>query len=514
MLIVQSRRTMLYAVVVAAFALGISFLTNTPRAYAQENTQWVRDFASSQDIEITAMSASRISEVFIAGTFHGTADFDPGPGEALLASGASDASFIAKYDPAGNLVWANRLGGTGDVRINDIVVDSASQVGVVGSFEGTADLDPGAGVFQKVSKGGHDIFVLRLLPDGNLQWGWADGDSEDDMGFAITADSRWGLYVTGKYEGKIFFQSFGSLTYDITSIGGSDVFVARFSNSGHLSWVNSFGGEEDDSGTDLDLDIRDNVFVVGTFAGLADLDPLHTSTETRSHGRDDIFISLMTWNGASLWQNYMGGTGNESNAKIWVELDGAFFVSGEFENSADFDTLRDGGEITSRGGKDIFLVRFAPAPGREMQWVRGIGGPQNELLAGLVEDTFGHPYVLGSYRSTVDFDLGDGVTELTSSGGADIFLAKYTRLGDLRRVQGLINPQDDRASALAIPASNDVLIAGSYSGTLDLGNGLSINTGKPDGVYNAFVARFARDAWTLLPARSYLPGIIANGATE
>lgn len=511
---VHNRRTMLLAIIVAAFALGISFLTNTPRAYAQENTQWVRDFASSQDIEITAMSVSRISEVFIAGTFHGTADFDPGPGETLLSSGSSDAGFIAKYDPAGNLVWANRLVGTGDVQINDIVVDPMSQVGVVGSFEGTADLDPGPGIFQKVSKGGHDIFVLRLLTDGNLQWGWADGDSEDDMGFAITTDARSALYVTGKFEGKIFFQNFGSLTYEHTSIGGTDVFVARFNNAGHLSWVRSFGGDEDDSGTDLDLDYSDNVFVVGTFAGEADLDPLHTSTNTRSHGRDDIFISMMTWIGESRWQNYMGGKGNESNAKIWVELDGAFFVSGEFENSADFDTLREGGEIESRGGKDIFLVRFAPAPGREMQWVRGIGGPQNELLAGLAEDSFGNPYVLGTYRGTVDFDLGDGVTELTSSGGADIFLAKYTRLGDLRRVQGMLNPQDDRASALAIPASNDVVIAGSYSGALDLGNGLTINTNKPDGVYNAFVARFARDAWTLLPARSYLPGIIASGTEE
>jgi hypothetical protein len=513
MYILHTWRTTLAAIVAIAFAAAFAFLSNgeTARAQAPSESQWVHSFSSSQDIQITSMSLSGIGEVFIAGTFHGSVDFDPSAGETLLASGPSDTSFIAKYDPWGSLVWAYRLVGSGDVRINDIVVDSMSQIGVVGSFEGSADLDPGTGVYQAVSKGGHDIFLLRLLPDGNLQWGWAAGDSEDDMGFAITTDSRSALYITGKFEGKIYFQSGSSLTHELSSVGGTDAFAARFNNAGTLFWVNVWGGDEDDSGTDLDLDGQDNVFVTGTFAGEADLDPLWTSYEARSRGRDDVFVIVMTQFGGLHWSIHMGSTGTESNAKILVQPDGAFFVSAQFERSADFFDLQGHtATVESRGGQDIFLARFTPPNARNLEWAYSIGGAQNETLAGIVQDGFDNVYMLGTYAGTADFDPGAGINELTSSGAADIFLAKYTRAGEFRRVQSMVNPLDDRARALAVASSNNVLIAGEFSGTLDLSSGLVVSTGQPDGVYNAFVAHYALDTWTSLPDRAYLPGIIAE----
>ena len=501
-------RTTLAILIATPLALTLALVSGTSTAQAQDNSQWVQNFASSQDIEMTAMSLSAVGEVFIAGTFHGTVDFDPGVGETLLTSGASDTSFIAKYDSYGNFVWAYRLVGTGDIRINDIVVDPMAQVGVVGSFEGSTDLDPGPGLFPAESKGRNDVFLLRLLPDGNLQWAWTMGNDEDDMGLAITTNERSELYITGKFEGKIFFQGGGSPVYEWSSVGGTDVFVLRFSNAGFLHWVNVFGGDEDDAGTDIALDGAENVYVVGTFAGVADLDPKWTSTETRSHGRDDIFISMMTIVGASRWQMYMGGTGNESNAQILVKSDGSLYVSGEFQESADFDVRSDGGMLDSRGQRDIFLTHFGPSPAFNFEWATSVGGEQDESLAGIARDGFGNIYMLGSFGGTVDFDPHEATTELTSSGGTDIFLGKYSAQGNLRQVQGMSNAQDARARALTVGNDNTPLIAGEYGGTLDLGNGLSISTDQPDGVLNAFVAHFSRETWTPLPARSYLPGII------
>ena len=507
-----SWRTTLTSLLLATFTVGFAFFLSASPTQAQVDSQFVHNFASSQNIEVTSMSLSAVGEIFIAGIFLGTVDFDPGPGETLLSGGPKDTSFIAKYDPNGNLVWAYRLGGSANVHINDIVVDSMAQIGVVGSFKDTVDLDPGPGVYQVTSNGKEDIFLLRLLPDGNLQWAWADGDEDNDAGYAVATDSRSALYITGKFQGDISFQSGSSPTYGWSSVGGSDVFAMRFNNAGTLFWVRVFGGDEDDSGTDLDLDGADNVFVVGTFEGEIDLDPLWTSLEVRSRGRKDIFVSVMNVYGDSRWQTAMGSEGSESNAQILVESDASFYLSGEFERTGDFDRLGDGGNVESHGGQDIFIARYSPS--RAFQWAYGIGGAQHDTLAGLAQDSFGNLYVLGNYAGTVDFDLREGTTELTSSGAADIFLAKYTQQGELRRVQGMINPQDDRARALAISATNNVLLAGEYSGTLDFGNGLSTSTGQPDGVYNAFVAHYARDTWIPLPLRAFLPGIKASPATE
>lgn len=506
------------AILLITTAICTAALLGAPVAYAQSDVQWARAFASTQDVELTSMSLSAVGEVFIAGTFHGTIDFDPGPNQTLLSSGPSDTGFIAKYDPLGNLVWAYRLIGTGDVRINDIVVDPMAQVGVTGSFEGRVDLDPGPGVFEAVSQGGHDIFLLRLLPDGNLQWAWTEGNDEDDMGFAVATDSRSALYVTGMFEGGIHFESAlpeeNGLVLDFDGVGGTDVFAARFNNAGFLSWAGVWGGDEDDAGTDLDLDGADNVFVVGTFAGEADIQPGHHSTDVRSHGRDDIFVSVMTVRGDPLWTTYMGGSGNESNAQILVEDDGSFFVSGEFESSADFDVRGDGGVIQSRGQRDIFIARFGPPNARAFQYVFGIGGSQVETLGGLAEDGFGNLYVLGTFGGTVDFDPGGATNELTSSGAADIFVAKYGTQTQLRQVQSMENPQDDRASAIAISSGNNVLIGGEFIGTLNLGSGLTVTSDPSSSAHNIFVARYARDVWTFLPERAYLPGIRADVVVE
>jgi hypothetical protein len=508
----QSWRTKVAALTIMLCAVAFALLPGDSTAHAQSELQWVHNLAGSQEMEIRAMSLSVIGEVFIAGTFRGTIDLDPGPGEKLLSSGAGETSFIAKYDPVGALVWAYRLAGEDDVIINDIVVDPMSQVGVIGSFSETADLDPGPGVFRAESQGDRDIFLLRLLPDGNLQWAWAQGDNDDDEGYAIVTDQDSGLFVTGKFEGEIAFHSGNSLTYLHNSIGGSDVFAARFSNSGNMLWVRTFGSEEDDEGTGIGLDGDRNVYVVGTFSGVADIDPQHTSTEFRSHGREDIFLSVISFIGNSVWQTYLGGTGDDGNAQILVEPDKSFYIAGEFANSADFDVRREGGNFTSRGASDIFLAHFLPD--RNFEWVFGIGGGEPDTLAAVDQDVFDNVYILGNYRGTVDFAPGDGVTELSSSGGVDIFVGKYSRSGQLRQLQGVTGPQDDRARDIAITNSNNVLIVGEYSTSLDLGSGLSISTGKPEGVYHSFVAHYAFETWTLLPSRAYLPGIIANPAGQ
>jgi hypothetical protein len=406
------------------------------------------------------------------------------------------------------LLWAYRLVGSGDVRIRDVVIDPMSQVGVVGSFEGSADLDPGDGVFQVESKGGHDIFLLRLLADGNLQWGWAGGADDNDIGYAIATDELSRLYITGEFEGTIRFQSGESPTYEQTSVGGTDIFFLRFNNGGTLAWARTMGGPEDDAGSDIAVDARRNVYVVGTFADEADLDPLWTATEIRSHGRDDIFLTMVPEVGNFSWQTYFGGAGDEGNARLLVEPDGSLYVAGEFSQSANFNVRGDNGRLDSRGLNDIFVVRLAA--NRDFQWAFNLGSTQNDRLAGIAQDGFKSLYVLGAFGDTLDLEPGSGETLLVSSGAADIFLAKYTQQGQLLRGQNMVNTQEDRARDLAVDSSGNVIIGGEYSGSIEFAPDFSLSTGQPDGAYSAFVTHFARDTWTPLPSRAYLPGIIAG----
>jgi len=49
--------------------------------------------------------------VYTAGYFYGTADFDPGAGTFNLTSAGGQDIFISKLDASGNFVWAKSMGG-------------------------------------------------------------------------------------------------------------------------------------------------------------------------------------------------------------------------------------------------------------------------------------------------------------------------------------------------------------------------------------------------------------------
>jgi hypothetical protein len=70
--------------------------------------------------------------------------------------------FVSKLDKDGGFVWAKGMGGTSFNRGNDIVLGARDSVFTTGFFNGTADFDPGPGIFNLISAGGSDIFVSKL----------------------------------------------------------------------------------------------------------------------------------------------------------------------------------------------------------------------------------------------------------------------------------------------------------------------------------------------------------------
>ncbi|MBL0096296.1 MAG: hypothetical protein IPP46_07150 [Bacteroidetes bacterium] len=48
--------------------------------------------------------------IYLAGTFAGTVDLDPGPGTSTHISAGGTDMFVAKYDSSGNFVWSKAFG--------------------------------------------------------------------------------------------------------------------------------------------------------------------------------------------------------------------------------------------------------------------------------------------------------------------------------------------------------------------------------------------------------------------
>src|SRR5687767_12824606 len=59
------------------------------------------------------IATDKYGNVYVAGYFTNTADFDPSPGVANLKSNGLDDIYFAKYDASGNFLWAKSVGSTG-----------------------------------------------------------------------------------------------------------------------------------------------------------------------------------------------------------------------------------------------------------------------------------------------------------------------------------------------------------------------------------------------------------------
>jgi hypothetical protein len=246
--------------------------------------------------------------VYTTGNFNGTADFDPGAGTYNLtpASAVNDDIFISKLDASGNFVWAKRLGGTSIDNVASISVDASGYVYTTGNFKGTVDFDPGAGTYNlsSASAGNDDIFISKLDTSGNFVWAKQLGGTSSDVGQSITVDPAGSgdVYTTGSFYGTADFDP-GAGTYNLTSTGGSDIFISKLDATGNFVWAKQMGGNGTATGTSIAIDPAGSgdIYTTGVFDGTADFDPGAGTYSLTYAGGFDIFISKLDASGNFVW---------------------------------------------------------------------------------------------------------------------------------------------------------------------------------------------------------------------
>ena len=219
------------------------------------------------------------NNAYITGSFQGTIEVDPGVGTTNLTSVGSWDAAIAKYDPNGALVWAKRIGGSGDNRGISIAVDDDGSVFLHGRFDASMDLDPGPGTSNVTSAGGLDAFVIKFDTNGDFLWGGTQGGTGSDSASfsSIAVDGAGDVYTTGVFTTSGVDLDPGPGVFAPTVNGGGflDVFVSKLDGTtGNLIWANGVGGSGPEQGHAITVDNSGNVYAAGTFEGSnVDLDP-------------------------------------------------------------------------------------------------------------------------------------------------------------------------------------------------------------------------------------------------
>jgi hypothetical protein len=291
-------------------------------------------------------------------------------------------------------------------------------------------------------------------------------------GNAIAVDNLGNSYITGSFFGHTIF---GSTSLYST---GEDIYLAKYDATGNVLWAKKAGGISWDASNDIALDHSGNIYITGFFL----TDATFGSITLTNTGGMKIFVAKYDASGNVLWAKKAGGVSGGPNYYlnrahgVAVDSIGNCFVTGQFEGSAYFGST----SLISNGDIDIFTAKY-DASGN-LLWAKQAGSTGSDAGSGIVTDRNGNCYITGNFSGTATF----GTTTLTSSGGADIFTAKYDAAGNVLWVKQAGGVNGDGGNQIATDGSGNSYVTGAFSDTAAFG---SINLFSNGGA-DVFIAKY------------------------
>jgi hypothetical protein len=455
------------------------------------------------DVGVVDIAFDASGNRYVAGSFEGQADVDPGPARVNLQSNGANDMFFAKFDVSGNLIWAKGIGGIGGDFLNSIAIDASGNIIITGVFSNSVDFDAGAGATSLSSSGDIDIFFAKYDPSGNFLWAKQLGGIGEDNSFSVGLDAAGNIYLTGVYSAEVDFDP-GSDTVNLVSASSpTSIFLAKYTASGDYVWAKgiSTSGTVGGNGVSLALDASNNVYVTGSFDGTADFDAgSGTSNLVSGSSGNNVFFMKYDSAGDFIWAKSIHSIGAYDFAQgLTVDASGNIVLIGTFSGIADFDPSGGTAYITAFDDytATTFMAKYSTSG--SLIWAKSLEGndagsqsyPRSVKL-----DNLGNIYFSGAFNGTIDFHTGAGNTNTTvlASSWAG-YLAKYTNAGNLSWVNVIDGYHSLGVSGLAteLDASGKLWLGGYFQGDPDFDpdvDSVFLNREEGPQIQHGFVASY------------------------
>ena len=359
---------------------------------------------------------------------------------------------------------------------------------MVGIFNSTADFNPGSGVYNLTSAGAQDVYVVKLDDAGNFKWAARVGGSMQDFAYSIAVSEEGFVYIAGNFRGTADFNP-GLDVFNLTSAGGSDIFILKLDTSSNFIWAKAIGSAGDDNAEKFTLDHSGNLVICGAFSGTVDFDVSSSIHNLTSIGATDVYILKWNGDGNYVWAGRFGSTSGEIISAISVDSENDIYATGEFYGTVDFDPGTSTYNLNTTGfNGNIFVLKWNSAG--NFDWADNMGNSSGgDQGTGIKVDPNGAVIVTGSYFGIVDFDPGTGIYNLTSTGNnGDIFILKLNSAdGTFLFAKSLGGSTLDQPYALSLNDAGNIFISGLFSGTADFDPGLSVFNLISSGPSDAFI---------------------------
>lgn len=198
---------------------------------------WIKAVGGKQDDRVDALTVGPSGEVYIAGSFTGSATVGHASTYSIQASTNSTvAGFVARLEGTGETTWAHAIGGTLPAAAKAVVV-SGTEVVVAGTF--TTGLTEPTFVAGKAKQ---DVFVLWFTASGGTYVrSWTLAGQEDEHVGGLMLDANNQPVIFGSFSGLLDFGIVGEpQTAADTKPSG---FVVGLDGSGKARWKTVIAGD-------------------------------------------------------------------------------------------------------------------------------------------------------------------------------------------------------------------------------------------------------------------------------
>jgi hypothetical protein len=395
-----------------------------------QNVHWGGVINTSYNDYIYDLQADNENNLIICGQFSGTVDFDPGPGVAnLVTTSASNSDiFLAKYDSAGNYLWAHRFGVNFFYDEGDrIAVDDSGNIFITGMFGSTVDFDP------------HPVNTASITAPGS-------------------ARAR---------------------------------FLAKYDASGNFIAVKHVGNavgnlpSSQDGQSGLGCDADGNVYMSGFYGTSLTLAP---GTTLPVSGLSDNYFSKFDSQLNLIWAHRLGSNGTEYSQGMFVSPVGKIIVLGSFRNTIDFDPGPGVVNLTQTSATaDGYFAAYDSAG--QFLFVRQLEAGNSATPIATLIDSDQNIILAGSCTATMDADPGPGVAPVGIGNNDQAFIAAYDSIGNYRWAYAYGDVAAFNAIRyVGVDSSNNIYVAGNYNPMVDINPGS--DTAVFGNKYGSYVASY------------------------
>ena len=358
-------------------------------------------------------------------------------GLMVVGCKSDDETPIITDPPAefnGTLAWVETFGGSGIDQATAVVTTEDGAYMVVGS---TYSNDGHFAGLKSTTDA--DYFLMRVRPDGGVDWTKVYGGDDDELATGITKTSDGGYVLVGYSRSDNCFTG--------SNGGFHDYYILKVDTQGNEIWCQNFGYPGSDQAQNIIETREGDLMVTGFFDVSASGGQGNDDRENAGtlHGVGEYWGIKLDADGQFFWKRYFGGSNNDRSYNVMQTNDGGFVLIGSSE-SDDFD-ITDG-----KGSYDYWAVKLS-AEG-DLEWTRSFGGSEIDIAYDIATTLDGNFLIVGDARSN-DQDVS------TNFGNADIWLVEIDPQGNLIWEKSLGGSMFDSAKDLLPMNDNLYCVTGS-----------------------------------------------------